>query len=273
MITRIGNRRFGDSTYIMGILNVTPDSFSDGGRYTELDSALYRVEKMLADGADIIDVGGESTRPGSEPVSAEEEALRVVPVVSAIASRFDVPVSVDTFKAETARAALGAGAVMVNDINGFCGDNGEMAAVTAEFDAACCLMYNNLLYESESDDFIEKIREALCRSIAVAKRFNVRKDGIVLDGGIGFGTSVGQCTEMLANYDRLGIDDFPMLLGASRKSFLGSLLGQPVDMRLSGTLATTAWAAMHGCRFVRVHDIAENRDVIRTISEINRHKK
>jgi len=264
---RIGTQEFNvkEKTYIMGILNVTPDSFSDGGKYLWIDAALRRAEEMKEEGAAIIDVGGESTRPGYTPVSVEEEIERVLPVVEAIKSRIDVPISVDTYKSAVAEAAINAGADLINDIWGLKADS-HMADVIAKHKVACCLMHNrnNVNY----DDFIEDMLTDMAYSIDLAKGANIAVDQIILDPGIGFAKSYEQNLLAMRHIGQLHQFGFPILLGTSRKSVIGQTLNLPSDQRLEGTLATTAIAVANGCGFVRVHDIKENYRVIQMADAI-----
>lgn len=258
---KIGNKDFdtNNQTYIMGILNVTPDSFSDGGKWNEMDAALKHVEEMIADGADIIDVGGESTRPGYERISDEEEISRVIPVVKAIKERFDIPVSVDTYKSAVAKAAIEAGADLINDIWGLKADS-EMAKVIADGKVACCLMHNrnNDTYTNFMDDMLGDLRETL----ALAKEAGIADDLIMLDPGVGFAKSYENNLEAIAKVDRLRELGYPVLLGTSRKSVIGLTINVPAPERVVGTCTTTEYGVRKGCAFVRVHDIKENRHAI-----------
>ena len=258
---RIGNRDFdiNNKTYIMGILNVTPDSFSDGGRFNEVDSALFHAEEMVRDGADIIDVGGESTRPGYTVISDEEEIERVVPVIERITAEFDVPVSVDTYKSRVASAALAAGAVLVNDIWGLKKDP-AMADVIAARNAVCCLMHNreNTAYGDFVCDVITDLRE----SVKIAEKAGISREKIIIDPGVGFAKSYEQNLEIINNVEKLKELGLPVLLATSRKSVIGLALDLPQDQRVEGTLATTVMGVMKGCSFVRVHDIKENKRAI-----------
>lgn len=257
----IGNRTFtfGKHTHVMGILNVTPDSFSDGGKYDRLDAALFRAEEMIREGADIIDVGGESTRPGFAKVEAEEEASRVLPVIEAIHSRFDVPISVDTYKAVVAEQAIQAGASLVNDVWGFKKDP-DMAGVVAKYNAVCCLMHNKseAVYDNFLVDMLHETQE--CVNLAVAA--GVKKENIILDPGVGFGKTYEMNLLTIRRLDLFRELGYPVLLGTSRKSVIGMTLDLPADQRVEGTLATTVMGVMSGCAFVRVHDIKENKRVI-----------
>ncbi len=258
---KIGKRNFDvkNNTYLMGILNVTPDSFSDGGKYDGLSQALFRVEEMLAQGMDILDIGGESTRPGYAAVSEEEEITRVVPVIEAVKARFDVPVSLDTYKSKVAKAGILAGADMINDIWGLKYD-ADMGAVIARADIPCCLMHNRK--EAIYDNFMEDVAADLAGTIRLAGDAGIAEDKIILDPGIGFAKTYEQNLELLNRLEELRIFGYPVLLGASRKSVIGLTLDLPVEERLEGTLVTTVMAVMKGCAFVRVHDIKENARAI-----------
>lgn len=253
----IGGREFDlkNHTYVMGILNVTPDSFSDGGKYSCLDKALFHVEEMLGEGMDLLDIGGESTRPGYTFVSAEEEIQRVVPVIEAVKQRFDVPVSLDTYKAEVAKAGLGAGADMINDIWGLKSDP-DMGAVIGKAGIPCVLMHNRK--EADYQQFMEDVLLDLKEAIELAKRSGIADDKIVLDPGIGFGKTYEHNLLMLQSLERLLEMGYPVLLGASRKSVVGLTLNLPAAERMEGTLVTTVFGVLKGCSFVRVHDIKEN---------------
>lgn len=254
----------------MGILNITPDSFSDGGKFFSIDDALFRAEQMIKEGADIIDIGGQSTRPGHIPVSAEEEIERVLPVLSALKKRFDTPISVDTYYSAVAEAAAREGAGFINDIWGLKFDS-NMAGVIAKHKVACCLMYNkdDTVYEN----LIEETKKGLLSSADVALKAGISPEQIVLDPGIGFGKTQEQNLECLARLGEFCDLGFPMLLGASRKSVVGNVLGLPVGERLEGTLATTVLAIQAGYAFVRVHDIKENARVIKMTEEIKKWTK
>ena len=264
---KIGNREFDvkHKTYIMGILNVTPDSFSDGGKYDRMDTALRHAEEMIRDGADIVDIGGESTRPGHTVISDEEEIARVVPVIEAVKARFDVPVSVDTYKSKVAEAALQAGADLVNDIWGFRHD-GRVAELTAKYGAACCLMHNR--HEAVYQDFMADMIKDLEICVQIARAAGVSEDKIILDPGVGFGKNYEMNLTAIHHVDQLHALGFPILLGTSRKSVIGLTLDLPADQRVEGTLATTVIGVMKGCAFVRVHDVKENLRVIRMTEAI-----
>lgn len=270
---RIGNREFDteNGVYVMGILNVTPDSFSDGGRWLERDAALRQAAKMAAEGAAIIDIGGESTRPGHRPVGAEEEAARVLPVIAAVKRETGLPVSVDTYRHETARLALEAGADMVNDIWGLRYDGGEMARLIAQSGAACCLMHNRK--SAEYRDFMPELLEDLRGTLDLAAAAGIARERIILDPGIGFAKSCEQNLTAMHRLGELAALGCPVLLAASRKSVIGLSLGLPVEERLEGTLATTAIGVLQGATFVRVHDVKENLRAARMALAIRREAR
>lgn len=258
----IGNRQFDTArhTYIMGILNVTPDSFSDGGEYMDTDAALLRVEQMLKEGADIIDIGGESTRPGHTQISCEEEIERTAPVIERIRREFDPVISIDTYKSQVAQAAVEAGADMLNDIWGFRSDP-QMAAVAAKYEKPCCLMHNRQT-PVYPEGFLPGVLADLRTSLEIAAQAGVRKETIMLDPGVGFGKTYEMNLEVMRKIREIKALGFPVLLAASRKSVIGLTLDLPVDARLEGTIATSVYGVMQGCAFVRVHDIAANRRAI-----------
>lgn len=257
---QIGNRDFDSHTYVMGILNVTPDSFSDGGKFNGIDAALGHAEKLVRDGADIIDIGGESTRPNYTQISDDEEIERVVPVIEKIKNEFNVPVSVDTYKHKVAKAAIDAGADMINDIWGLKYDNGEMADLIAKSGLPCCLMHNRR--DTDYKSFIEDVIADLRETVQTAKNAGIADGKILLDPGIGFAKSYEQNLIMIKNISRLHELGYPVLLGTSRKSVIGLTLDLPADKRIEGTVATTVLAVVNGCRFVRVHDVLENKRAI-----------
>ena len=254
---RIGNREFeiGKHTYVMGILNITPDSFSDGGNYNRLDKALFRVEEMLAEGMDILDIGGESTRPGYTQISVEEEIERVVPVIEAVKSKFDVPVSLDTYKSKVAEAGIKAGADIINDIWGLKYEE-DMAPLLAKEKIPCILMHNR--EEAAYEDFISDVIADLKESLDLAEKAGIEKSNIILDPGVGFGKSYAQNLQMIGSLEKLHELKCPLLLGTSRKSVIGLTLNLPATERVEGTLVTTVFGVLKGCSFVRVHDIKEN---------------
>lgn len=264
---KIGNREFKTSghTYVMGILNITPDSFSDGGSYDTLDKALYRVEEMIGEGMDVLDVGGESTRPGYTPVPAEEEIARVVPVIEGIKSRFDIPVSIDTCKARVARESIAAGADLVNDIWGLKYDP-ELARVIAGASLPCCLMHNRK--EAVYDNFVEDVLWDLEGSLDIAHKAGIRDDRIILDPGVGFGKTYENNLEIIGRLEMMHSLGYPFLLGASRKSVVGITLDLPVGERVEGTLVTSVYAVLKGAMFVRVHDVKENVRAVRMAEAI-----
>lgn len=264
---QIGNRKFeiGNHTYVMGILNVTPDSFSDGGQYNNMDTVLFRVEEMIKEGADIIDVGGESTRPGYEQISADEEIMRVVPVIEQIKKHFDIPVSLDTYKATVAKAGIVAGADLINDIWGLKYDE-CMAEVIAGADVPCCLMHNRK--EPIYQNFIQDVLADLKESVQLAQKAGIKQDKIITDPGIGFAKSYEQNLLLLQNLEVLKSLGCPVLLGTSRKSVIGLTLDLPAHQRINGTIATTVLGVVKGCSFVRVHDIKENVQAIKMAEAI-----
>lgn len=266
---RIGTHEFDveKQTYIMAILNVTPDSFSDGGKIKSVDAALRRAEQMQRDGAAILDIGGESTRPGYIPVSEEEEMERVLPVIEAIKARIDIPVSVDTQKASVAEAAISAGADLINDIWGLKKDP-IMADVIAKHKVACCLMHNR--NNTEYKNFIDDVRMDLKETLHLAQNAGIKEDKIMLDPGVGFAKNYEQNLEVLGNLGEIKKLGFPVLLGASRKSVIGLTLDLPSEERLEGTIATTVAAVQQGCAFVRVHDVKENFRAIQMAQAIYR---
>ena len=266
---KIGNREFKEAghTYIMGILNVTPDSFSDGGKFNQMDAALKHAEEMIRDGADILDIGGESTRPGYTKISDEEEISRVVPVIEAVKKEFDIPVSVDTYKSGVAEAAAKAGADLINDIWGLKYDE-RMAKVIAESGLACCLMHNR--DKAEYENFMEDMKNDLRETVALAKAAGIAEDKIILDPGVGFGKSYENNLEAIAQLKQLKELGYPVLLGTSRKSVVGLTLDLPAAERVEGTLVTSVFGVQAGCMFVRVHDVKENARAIRMTEAILR---
>lgn len=249
---------------VMGIINVTPDSFSDGGKYTAVEQACKRVEEMLAGGADVIDVGGESTRPGSQPVDEKEERARVLPVIKALRRTFpDMPLSIDTFKAPVAAAAIEAGADMINDVRGLthgmkdkAGATGSpMAGVAASCQCPVIIMHNRPA--PAPDHFWAAVARDLEFSLDLARQAGIAPRQIWLDPGFGFGKTVAQNLEVLQKVDRLLAYGHPVLLGTSRKSTIGKVLDREVHERLEGSIATNLWGIARGCRMIRIHDVAE----------------
>ncbi len=259
---KIGKKEFDNAghTYVMGILNVTPDSFSDGGKWNRKDRALAHVEKMLEEGADVIDIGGESTRPGYTLLPEEEEIARVVPVIEAVKASFDVPVSLDTYKPAVASAGIDAGADLINDIWGLKYDP-RMAGIIAGSGLPCCLMHNRK--NTDYLSFMEDVASDLKESLELAAEAGIAGEKIILDPGVGFAKSYEQNLQVIHHLEELGNLGHPLLLGCSRKSVIGLTLDLPADNRLEGTLATTVLAAVKGCMFVRVHDVRENLRAIR----------
>ena len=256
----------GRQTHIVGILNLTPDSFSDGGQFVDLDRAQEHFYKMISEGASIIDIGGESTRPGHMPISVEEEIRRVLPFIEKIRGETDCLISVDTSKSEVAEVCLKAGADIINDIWGGQGDP-AMATTIAKYDAACILMHNSEQGISDKGQLVEQIKDYLKQSLDIALKAGVRAESICFDPGLGFGKSFEDNWEIMRNLDAFNAFEKPILLGASRKSMIAKLLDleDPKD-RLSGTLATTALAAIHDVDFVRVHDVLENSHCLKVIN-------
>ncbi len=264
---RIGNRIFDlkNKTYVMGILNITPDSFSDGGKYIERDAALRQAELMISEGADIIDIGGESTRPGYIAVSAEDQIKRVIPVLEAIKKEFDVAVSVDTYDAQVAKAAIISGCDLVNDIWGLKKSQG-MAKVIADYDVACCLMHNK--NEAVYNNLVEDVIKDLKDIADYALETGIKKERIILDPGVGFGKTYEHNLQIMNHMDKINELGYPVLLGSSRKSVIGLTLDLPVTEREEGTLATTVMAVMKGINFVRVHNVKANIRAIKMTEAI-----
>lgn len=265
----------GTRTLVMGVLNVTPDSFSDGSQFLSPDVAVAHAEKMVAEGADIIDVGGESTRPGAALVTPDEEVNRVTPVVKELAKRINVPISIDTTKAQVARAALDAGAGIVNDVSGLRFDF-RIADEVAEAGAGLVLMHSRgtpatMHRLPPVADIMEEIKSSLRSSIAMANRRGVKSDSIVIDPGIGFGKTQEQNIEVIAKLDQLAsaFQDMPILVGTSRKSFIGKVLDNaPATDRLHGTMATVTAAVLRGAHIVRVHDVKAAVETVRMADAI-----
>ena len=277
---------WGSRTYVMGIVNVTPDSFSGDGLIqgqNPVEAAVAQAREFAAQGADILDVGGESTRPGSEPVGAAEEIERVIPVVEALAGEINLPISIDTYKAEVAAAALDAGAALINDVWGCKADPG-IAPLAAERGAPVILMHNRSTPKNaevqarlggrylgvEYDELIEDIKRELLESVEIARSAGVPDEHIILDTGIGFGKTVNQNLELLNRTDEIRALGFPVLIGSSRKSFIGYTLDLPPDQRVEGTAATVAVAVMRGADIIRVHDVGVMARVVRMTDAIVR---
>ena len=267
----IGNKEFDvkNKTYIMGILNVTPDSFSDGGSFYEVDSAVRHAGDMIEKGAHILDIGGESTRPGHTQITDEEEIARIVPIIQAIKANYDIPVSVDTYKSKVAEAAILAGADLINDIWGLKYD-GTMAEVIARYHKPCCLMHNRR--DMDYQNFMEDVQTDLRESVELARQAGISEDKIILDPGVGFAKTYEQNLEIIAKLGKIKELGCPVLLGTSRKSVIGLTLDLPVEERLEGTLATTVMAVEQGCAFVRVHDVQENVRAVLMTEKIMQYK-
>ncbi len=271
-------------TYVMGILNVTPDSFSDGGRFNADDIVLKRVEQMIAEGADIIDVGGESTRPGATYVEAKEELERVIPVIERIRANWDIPVSLDTYKSSVAVEGIKAGADMINDIWGLKYDGTMADAVASMTDEAyasrgiipsVCIMHNRKpVGEEGSDnrfgytDFLSDLESDLMESVNLARKAGIKDESIVLDPGVGFAKDTTQNLMAINCMDRLKLLGYPVLLGCSRKSVIGNVLNIPIDERIYGTISTSVMAVVRGAAFVRVHDVRANVEAVKMTEAI-----
>lgn len=243
-----------DKTMIMGILNITPDSFSDGGRYIDIEKAIEHAKEMIKQGADIIDIGGESTRPGSTIVTAEEEIKRVIPVIKRLSKEIEVPISIDTYKAEVAKQAVEAGATIINDIWGAKADQ-DMAKVAAAYGVPIILMHNrdNQNYNQLIPDMIADLME----SVTIAKNAGVKDENIILDPGIGFAKTMDDNLVVMRNLEALVHLGYPLLLATSRKRFIGHVLDLPPKERMEGTGATVCLGIQKGCHMVRVHDVLE----------------
>jgi dihydropteroate synthase len=266
----------GRRTYIMGILNVTPDSFADGGKYLALDLALQHAGEMLEQGADIIDVGGESTRPGGTPITSDEELSRVIPVIGKISQTYGCPVSVDTSKAVVAEAALAAGACLVNDVTGLQQEQ-AIADIAGRWQAGVVIMHNARLYRNQvnsqpAGDLMQDVLNFLQQSVRLALRAGLRREQLVLDPGIGFGVTPGESMQMIACLDRLACLNLPILSGPSRKRFIGFALGRPEADRLLGTCAAVSVSIVRGADFIRVHDVREMVEVARVTDAICRER-
>ncbi len=263
----IGNKEFDleNKCYIMGILNVTPDSFSDGGKWNNMDSALKHTEEMIKEGASIIDIGGESTRPGHVVISEGEEIERVVPIIERVKKEFDIVVSIDSYKSNVVEAALKVGADLVNDIWGLKHDE-RMAELIAKSGAACCLMHNR--HEANYNNFMEDMKNDLRETIEIAQKAGITKDKIILDPGVGFGKTYENNLTAINHLEELKELGYPVLLATSRKSVIGLTLDLPADQRVEGTVATSVMGVMKGASFVRVHDVKENLRAIRMTEAI-----
>lgn len=261
---------FGERTFIMGILNLTPDSFSDGGDFLSVDKAVEHAKEMLRDGADIIDIGGESSRPGHTRISAEEELRRILPVVKRLREETDAIISLDTIRAETAEEGIKNGVHIINDIWGFQEDK-RLAAIAAKYGAPVILMHNQHGTEYEGD-MVEEIKRFLKESIQIAKEAGVKDDKIILDPGIGFGKISEQNMILMSRLGEIKSMGYPVLLGTSRKSMIGKILDLPPKERGEGTIATTVLGIVQGMDIVRVHDVLENARAAKVTDAIVRRK-
>jgi dihydropteroate synthase len=268
---------FQEKTLVMAILNVTPDSFSDGGKFYSVDDAVKQAEKFIEEEADILDIGGESTRPNSRKVSTEEEIRRVVPIIEQIAKNFDIPISVDTSKSEVAENAINAGAEIINDISGLWFDE-RVAEVAAQYKTGLVLMHSRGDFETMHKqepvkDILLEVSKGFRQSIEKAINYGVKKENIALDVGIGFSKSFEQNLELIAKLNMLcqEFSDFPMLVGTSRKSFLGKILGDvPTSERLQGSLASAAIAVWNGAKIVRVHDVKTTVEMMKVVEAVKK---
>ena len=268
---------FSKKTYIMGILNVTPDSFADGGLYFDKSSAIERAYQIVEEGADIIDIGGESTRPGSEPISIKEELKRTIPVIEAISKKIKVPISIDTYKSEVAKVALDAGASMVNDISGLRFDP-KMTDVVSEYKVPVVIMHikgkpqdmqQNPVYEALIPEIIDYFRVGMKTAISAG----VSEDKIIIDPGMGFGKTFDHNLEIINNLREFTFLEKPILVGSSRKAFIGKILGDaPATERLEGTAAAVAISIVHGANVVRIHDVKEMVKVAKVADAVKREK-
>jgi dihydropteroate synthase len=259
--TRHGNIDMVRRTAVMGIVNVTPDSFSDGGKFFDADRAAAHGERLAAEGADVLDIGGESTRPGAEPVGIEEELRRVIPVIQKLRAKISIPISIDTLKSEVARAALDAGADIVNDVTALEAD-AEMAALVAREGVPVILMHmqgtpRTMQRSPTYDDVVEEVRDYLKRRVDYAVERGVAVENIVIDPGIGFGKNLEHNLALLRGLPALADAGLPLLVGASRKAFIGRLLDAGPEERLEGSLAAAVAAALAGANMIRVHDVKE----------------
>ncbi len=258
---------------VMGIVNVTPDSFSDGGRYEQRDAAVAHALKLVAQGADMLDIGGESTRPGAAPVAVDDEIKRVAPVIEELASQTDIPISIDTSKPEVMRTAVAAGAGMINDVNALLADGAVEAA--ADLNVPVCLMHRQgeprtMQANPRYDDVVADVRDFLARRIEVCLRAGIGPDQLVIDPGFGFGKTLEHNLALLARLAEFRDLDLPVLAGLSRKSMLGALTGkQQPDQRLAASLAVATLAADQGAAIIRVHDVAETVDALRVWAAVD----
>ena len=269
---KIGNKNFDlqNECYVMGILNVTPDSFSDGGQWNEIEKAKAHTEEMIREGAAIIDIGGESTRPGHVQISIEEEISRVVPMIRMVKENFDIPVSIDSYKSQVVEAALQAGADLVNDIWGLKYDY-HVAELIAEYKVPCCLMHNR--QEPAKADFLHQVVLDLQETLDIAKKAGIADDQIILDPGVGFGKTYEQNLQIIHHLEVLKSLGYPVLLATSRKSVMGLSLDLPSDQRVEGTVVTTVMGVEKGACMLRVHDVKENYRAMRMTQSILEERK
>ncbi len=269
---------FREKTLVMAVLNLTPDSFSDGGKFFSIENALKQAEKLVEEGADILDIGGESTRPNSKRVSTKEEVRRVVPVIEAITKKFDIPISIDTTKAEVAERAVNASAEIINDISGLRFDE-KIAQVAGKHNAGLILMHSRgnfatMHKQTPVEDIFREVSGSFRQSIKKAENFGVKPENIALDIGIGFSKTLEQNLELLAKFNQLAAEfqDFPLLVGASRKSFIGKILGDTqASERLNGSLAAAAISVWNGANIVRVHDVRATIETLKIVKAVKKH--
>lgn len=258
-------------SHVMGIVNVTPDSFSDGGRFFSPDKALEQARKLIADGATIIDIGGESTRPGSDPVDVEEEIRRVVPAIEAIHAEFDVVISIDTMKADVMRAAVKAGASLINDVNALQGDGALQAA--AELDVPVCLMHmqgtpQTMQQQPHYVDVVNEVNNFLSERVAACEAAGISRSRIILDPGFGFGKNARHNLRLMKHLSVITESDLPVLVGVSRKSIIGAMLNVSVEERLAGSLALASIAIWQGAKIIRSHDVRETVQAVRLCEHV-----
>ncbi|WP_208585552.1 dihydropteroate synthase [Gracilibacillus suaedae] len=263
--TKIKDYHYPEKTLVMGILNVTPDSFSDGGKYNNIQAAIHQAKKMEEQGADIIDVGGESTRPGHTPVSEKDEIDRVIPVIRALVDEINIPISIDTWKAKVAKLSIEAGASIINDVWG-AKKEPDIAKVAAELDVPIILMHNreNPTYGVLMEDVLSDLKE----SIQIAIEAGVKRDQIILDPGVGFAKTYEENIQVMQEMDRLRELDYPVLLGTSRKSIIAKTLNLPVDERDEGTGATVCYGLTKGCEIVRVHNVEMHVRMVKMMDKL-----
>lgn len=267
-----GLLRLGGTTVLMGVLNVTPDSFSDGGKYLNVEAALEQGLNMVREGVDILDIGGESTRPGAEPISANEELERVIPVIEKLRAEISIPISIDTYKAQVAKEAIARGAEMVNDVSGFKFDE-QLPEVVRETNAAVVLMHMRGTPQTmhrlpPSPDILREVKSDLANTVSKATRYGIQPEKIVIDPGIGFGKNTEANLKLINHLDILNELDRPILIGTSRKSLIGNILGVSPSERLMGTAATIAAAILRGAHIVRVHDVKPMKEVVKMVDAI-----